>query len=246
MLKPPHSFAVRLAIDTSTEVCSVAIQTRDGTIIDATHSQSTHHAQAILPLIEQILAKANLVLTDIQDIAVTVGPGSFTGVRAGIATAQGLAYGLDVPVMPIGTLDLVALGTHRKGLVHVILDARMQQFYVASFYWVDEKLITKEPACLLSEPTLLTYLSSSQNISDVQLVGTGISLIQDKLSWFDVTLASRAQVSHYPQAKNLLKYLNQHPLESINPMELAPLYVRNDVAVVKKVVMPAKAGIQEK
>lgn len=243
MFKSSTAYPIRLAIDTSTEACSVAIQTPNGQIVDASsHTQSTHHAQAILSLIEQILQKANLALTDIQDIAVSIGPGSFTGVRAGIATTQGLAYGLNIPVIPMGTLDLVALGTQPEGLVHVIMDARMQQFYVASFHWVDKRLVTTEAASLLSAPALLTYLSLTKEVSDVQLVGTGLSLIQDQLSWLDSKSFSLPQVSHYPQAKNLLAYLNQLPMEAINsvsPMELVPLYVRNEVAVVKEAVMPA-------
>lgn len=224
---------IRLAIDTSTETCSVAIQTSNGQIVEASHSQSTHHAQAILPLIEGLLKKANLKLSDIQDILVSIGPGSFTGVRAGIATAQGLAYGLSIPIIPIGTLDLVALGTHPVGMVHVVMDARMQQFYVASFEWVQGELMTKEAACLLSTPDLLNYLSR-QRLDDAQLVGTGLSLIQDKLTWFDAISDTQSQASHYPQAKNLLKYVNQHSLVAINPMALVPLYVRNDVAKVKQ------------
>lgn len=239
MLKSSTAYPIRLAIDTSTEACSVAIQTPNGQIIDASHTQSTHHAQAILPLIEQILQKANLTLTDIQDIAVSVGPGSFTGVRAGIATAQGLAYGLNIPVIPIGTLDLVALGTQPVGLVHVIMDARMQQFYVASFNWVDKRLVTIEAASLLSAPALLAYLSLTKELSDVQLVGTGLSLIQDQLSWHDSRSPAQSEISDYPQAKNLLTYLNQHPeaIKAISPMELVPLYVRNDVAVAKEAGM---------
>lgn len=227
------SYPVRLAIDTSTEVSSVAIQTSNGKIIGASHSQSTHHSQAILPLIEQILQKANLALTDVQDIAVSVGPGSFTGVRAGIATAQGLAYGLSIPVIPIGTLDLVALGTDPVGRVHVIMDARMQQFYVASFEWVEGELKPKNPACLLSMPDLLNYLSNP-GLENAQLVGTGLILIQDKLAVLGAHSASQSQLSHYPEAQNLLNYLNQHSLKAINPMVLEPLYVRNEVAKVKQ------------
>lgn len=227
--KSSGSYPVRLAIDTSTEACSVAIQTLNGQIVDATHSQSTHHAQAILPLIEHLLQKANLVLADIQDIAVSIGPGSFTGVRAGIATAQGLAYGLNIPVIPIGTLDLVALGTHPVGLVHVIMDARMQQFYVASFDWVQGEIMTKRAACLLTMPELLNYLP--QKLENTRLVGTGLPMIQDKLMLSDFKSDSKL---HLPQAKNLLHYLNSHTIKAISPMDLMPLYVRNDVATIKQ------------
>jgi tRNA threonylcarbamoyladenosine biosynthesis protein TsaB len=149
-----NRYPVLLAIDTTTEICSVAIQTPLGDMIHAEHSQSTHHAQAILPLIEKLLNQAKLILADIEFIAVSVGPGSFTGVRAGIATAQGLAYGLGIKVIPMGTLDLIALGLPQEGQVQVISDARMQQFYVGGFEWQEGRLATIQAPCLLSETEL--------------------------------------------------------------------------------------------
>ncbi len=232
-----------LAIDTSTEICSVAIQTPSGDIFEAAHTQSTHHAQAILPLIERILSQANLGLADLNYLAVSVGPGSFTGVRAGIATAQGLTYGLNIPVIPIGTLELVALGANHSGHVQVIMDARMQQFYVASFKWEGDTLVTVQTPCLLSEPELLAYLSKNlPEHPDTQLLGTGLMLVQDKI-FLHVSSATQINTQpdlNRPQAKNLIKYLNQQVRArnlselAIKPAELVPLYIRNDVAAVKR------------
>ncbi len=233
-------YPIFLAIDTSTEICSVAIQTATGEIIEAANTQSAHHTQAILPLIDQILKKAALSLSAIQYITVSVGPGSFTGVRAGIATAQGLAYGLTIPVIPFGTLDLVALGVATKAndQVQVIMDARMQQFYVAGFKWeasTDSLLITQQP-CLLSEAELAVYLSQSlkQN-PDTRLVGTGLKLmnINTELNHPDY------DDDHYPQAKNLILYLNKQSARlnldnlAIKATDLEPRYVRNQVAILK-------------
>ena len=231
-------YPIFLAIDTSTEICSVAIQTATGEIIEAANTQSAHHTQAILPLIDQILKKAALSLSAIQYITVSVGPGSFTGVRAGIATAQGLAYGLTIPVIPFGTLDLVALGvaTKENDQVQVIMDARMQQFYVAGFKWeasTDSLLSTQQP-CLLSEAELAVYLSQSlkQN-SDTRLVGTGLKLININ------TELNHPDYDHYPQAKNLILYLNKQSARlnldnlAIKATDLEPRYVRNQVAILK-------------
>lgn len=232
-----------LAIDTSTEICSIAVQRAGGEIIEATHTQSTHHAQVILPLIEQVMSQANLALADLDYLAVSVGPGSFTGVRAGIAMAQGLAYGLNIPVIPIGTLELVALGVNPIGHIQVIMDARMQQFYLGGFKWEEGKLLVTQTPCLVSEPELLAYVSKNLSADpNTQLLGTGLSLIQDKILPY---LLSSSQINaqadlNRPQAKNLIKYLNDQVSTghlsslAIKPSELVPLYIRNEVAQVKQ------------
>jgi tRNA threonylcarbamoyladenosine biosynthesis protein TsaB len=236
-------YPVLLAIDTTTEICSVAVQTTLGKITEASHSQSTHHSQAILPLIEQILKKAQLTLKQVEYILVTVGPGSFTGVRAGIATAQGLAYGLNIPIIPFGSLDLVALGMPHTGQVQVVMDARMQQFYAASFKWEgDDKFVNIQPPCLCTETELLEHLSiyEPSGHANIALVGTGIALIQDKLHSLPYIHINTNKTLNYPQAKNLIDYLNKPALISdlsplaIKAMSLSPLYIRNEVATPKK------------
>lgn len=235
----PSTFPRLLAIDTTTEICSIAVQNTNGEITEATHAQSSHHSQAILPLIEGILAQAQLTLNQLNFIAVTTGPGSFTGVRAGIATVQGLAYALNISVIPFGSLELVALGMPHTSSIQVIMDARMQQYYVGSFFWEDNKLISAQAPALYSETELFGHLI----ISDAKsaLIGTGVPLLQDKLQmqFPDLALNLNGELN-IPRAKNLIEYINLLGKNTnlrglaISPLDLAPVYVRDQVAHTKK------------
>jgi tRNA threonylcarbamoyladenosine biosynthesis protein TsaB len=123
-----------LGIDTATLVCSVGL-THGGKMVGeyTLHIKKTH-SQRLLPLISQMLEATGFHTRDIQGIAVASGPGSFTGIRIGIATAKGLAQALEVPLVGIPTLDILAAQfIHTDHLVCPILDARRQQVYTA-FY----------------------------------------------------------------------------------------------------------------
>jgi tRNA threonylcarbamoyladenosine biosynthesis protein TsaB len=130
-----------LALDTSTEWCSVAAG--DG---KAWHRSDEHagqtHSERVLPMVQAVLSDAGWTLSGLDGIAFGAGPGSFTGVRIGCSVAQGLALGADLPVMPIPTLAALAQeGFRTRGWRHVFacLDARMHEVYIAAYARVDEE-----------------------------------------------------------------------------------------------------------
>jgi len=106
--------SVVLAIDTATEVTAVGVGLRDGDDIDALATCDTVAPRAamsrLLPCVRDLLAGLHLSMRDLDEIVVGRGPGSFTGVRIGVATAKGVAHGLGVPLFGVGTLDTVAWG----------------------------------------------------------------------------------------------------------------------------------------
>ena len=97
-----------LAIDTTGLVASVALADENKTIGEFTTNFNKTHSQTIMPMIEELCKMVELNLTDIDYIACASGPGSFTGLRIGAATAKGLAHGLDKKIIPIPTLDALA------------------------------------------------------------------------------------------------------------------------------------------
>ncbi len=120
-----------LALDTSTEACSVALLYRG----EKTHinelAQRTH-TKRILPMIDEILANSGLGLNQVDALAFGRGPGSFTGVRVGAGIAQGLAFGADLPVIPISNLTAMAQAAfelHQAENVVAAIDARMNEVY---------------------------------------------------------------------------------------------------------------------
>jgi tRNA threonylcarbamoyladenosine biosynthesis protein TsaB len=122
-----------LAFETSTEACSVALW-RDGSIVERFKVAPRRHAELALPWAEALLADAGLARTQLDAIAVGRGPGAFTGVRLGVAIAQGIALALDRPVLPVSTLlALASRAPAGASRVLAAIDARMGEVYVGAY-----------------------------------------------------------------------------------------------------------------
>lgn len=143
-----------LAIDTATSACSVALT--NGDEILARHKLAhREHTQLLLPMVDDVLAEGGMTLSQIDVIAFTAGPGSFTGIRIGFGVVQGLAFGAEIPVLPVSSLETLAHTAMRKLEVQIasqlerqkqnseiessdlviipMLDARMDEIYWAQF-----------------------------------------------------------------------------------------------------------------
>ena len=119
-----------LALDTSTEACSVALWA-DGTVTER-YELGSQHSGRILPMTQEVLAEAGLVLTQLDAVAFGRGPGSFTGLRICAGVAQGLAFGADVPVVPVSSLAALAQGVDAPRVL-AAFDARMEQLYWGAY-----------------------------------------------------------------------------------------------------------------
>lgn len=121
-----------LAIDTATAVCSVALAQAGKLLADMSTNLPRTHSQRLLPMIDAVLAEAGVVPRDLELLAVARGPGSFTGIRLGIATVKGLGLALGLPVAGISTL-LGLANNFNSGLVCPALNARLGQVYAALY-----------------------------------------------------------------------------------------------------------------
>jgi len=120
-----------LAIETSTETCSVALLA-DGMVRHRSVPASSGHSERILPLIRELLDEADTSLTTLDAIAYGAGPGAFTGLRLACGVAQGLAFGAGLPVLGVGSLEALAWASG-KPRVYAALDARMNEVYFAAY-----------------------------------------------------------------------------------------------------------------
>jgi len=123
-----------LAIDTADRTAGVALLVEGQVVADYVEASAYRHSERLFALIDEALCGAGLDRGDLSGIAVTIGPGSFTGLRVGLATAKGLAYALGVPLVGVSTLEAMARGAMPfPGVVLPLLDARKRQVYAAVF-----------------------------------------------------------------------------------------------------------------
>ena len=169
-----------LAFESSAKAASVAL-VRDGVLLAESfqHSGKTHSA-TLMPMAEQILKDCELTAGDLDCVAVAKGPGSFTGVRIGVAAAKGLAWAADKPVCGVSTLLAMAdQMAHLKGIICPVMDARRGQVYNALFASDGEKLtrMTSDRAISLEE--LRKELETAEK--PIFLVGDGSKLCYNTL-----------------------------------------------------------------
>lgn len=128
-----------LALDSSGLVASVAVMEDDRLLAEYTIQYKKTHSQTLLPMLDEIRNMIELDLSTVDAIAVAAGPGSFTGLRIGSATAKGLALALDRPIVPVPTLEGLAYQMYAAdGLICPIMDARREQVYTGIYRFVPE------------------------------------------------------------------------------------------------------------
>ena len=106
-----------LAIETSTDACSVALHSASGDVFRYAQEPRSH-TQLVMKMINEVLIESSIKVSEIDALSVSVGPGSFTGLRIGFAAAQGLAFGLDIPVVPVSSLEVMVATYIRKMRSH--------------------------------------------------------------------------------------------------------------------------------
>jgi tRNA threonylcarbamoyladenosine biosynthesis protein TsaB len=136
-----------LAFETATRRLSVALW-QDGELIEHAEEVANGGSERLLPWVHELLAEGGLALQQLDGIAFGAGPGGFTGLRLACGVAQGLAWGLDLPVMPVSTLEALALASGERD-VWTCLDARMNEVYGAA-YAVEGESVTQivAPSCM--------------------------------------------------------------------------------------------------
>ena len=191
-----------LGVDTTTAVSSVAFFEDGQLTAEATFpprnrtgevlSVKSSHSEAILPLISSVLDDAHRKISDIDVIAVSIGPGSFTGLRIGLALVKGIAYECSVPVVGVSSLEAQAARfTKLPGTICSLLDARKHEVYAALFEQREGSLLR----CSVDQATevtdLMALFSSSFLTSVINFVGNGAELYQEQIVHL---FGSRAQI----------------------------------------------------
>jgi|APThiThiocy_ev2_2_1041544.scaffolds.fasta_scaffold00293_73 tRNA threonylcarbamoyladenosine biosynthesis protein TsaB len=215
-----------LALDTSTEHCSVALLL-DGRTLSYEVLAKQRHSELLLPMIQRVLQEAGVKLAQLQGIAFGAGPGSFTGLRIACGVAQGLAFGADLPVAGICTLEAMAEETG-GGRVVAAIDARMGEIYHAAYVKSGGQWLTE------SQPELCSP-HHAPLLSGVGWAGCGSGFAVHEKALRLRYNGCISQVIHgvRPQASAIAwlaapRFMNG---AGMDPAEAAPIYIRNKVAL---------------
>lgn len=228
-----------LGLDTSTPIASVAIS-EDGRIVaeefyppQETAERSvakSNHAEIILPLIDSVLQRAGIGLSDVTGIAVGIGPGSFTGVRIGLSTVKGLAYGTGMPAVGISTLQAIAARVSGfEGIVCPILDARKSEVYASVFRKQGNRLERMTEDALMPILSFLRELRGVGKTARCLFIGDGVTsygpLLQratDLQSYFAEEGAMRSVAASIALLGER-QFIEDRP---VHLDDLAPVYLR--------------------
>ncbi|SFB93692.1 tRNA (adenosine(37)-N6)-threonylcarbamoyltransferase complex dimerization subunit type 1 TsaB [Collimonas sp. OK412] len=219
-----------LAIETSTELASAALL-RDGQVTTRESAGVQTHSLAILPMVQDLLAEAGISLAQCDALAFGVGPGSFTGVRTACGIVQGLAFGADLPVLPVVTLAAMAQACrdlNGAGEVLAVLDARMGEVYWAQYRFAgDGWQVIAEPA--LSAPSQVLPLPAQSGV--LQACGNGLAAYAEAFS--AAPFAAGGLPAVMPSARQIAQ-LGSVALaqgRGLSAVQAQPLYLRNKVAL---------------
>ena len=216
-----------LALDASTEWCSVAVG--DGKTWHCRDELAGQlHSERALPMVQQALAEAGWGLCDLDGIAFGAGPGSFTGVRIACGVAQGMALGAGLPVLPVATLEALAHEAHRtRGWSNVVscLDARMREVYVAAYTRIGDEW----------RGSGLPSVSSPGDVrrpSDDAWFGAGNGFTAYPALAIDLALAQVAADAR-PTARSIGELALPRVVAGMGvaAADVAPMYVRHRVAL---------------
>ena len=219
-----------LALDTSARVASAAITENGKVLAEYTLNYKLTHSQTIMPMIDEIVKMTETDLNTIDYIACSSGPGSFTGLRIGAATAKGLAHGLNKPIVAVPTLEALAyniFGTDK--FICPIMDARRKQVYNAVYVPEGKKLdvILEEDTRIIDD--VLDYVKDVD--CDVIFVGDAVSLYKDKIAELDNAIIAPASCNM--QRAACVAALAEVYIEEgkyMNGAEFAPEYLRKSQA----------------
>ena len=218
--------ATILCIETATTNCSVALSVNGSVIaLKEDKSKQFSHAERLHVFIEKALSEAQIDKSELEAIAVSKGPGSYTGLRIGVSAAKGLCYSLDIPLISVGTLKSLAMQVDvTDGLVVPMLDARRMEVYSAVFS-SEEKEIRKTEAEILTHESFLEYLEKGK----VYFIGSGVEKFELISTHENATFVKEKLPSANEMAKLAEAKYKKSDIEDVAYFE--PYYLKDFIAL---------------
>ena len=221
-----------LGIDTATVQVSCAVGGHEGVLASTLSSRGKRHAESLTPAIQFACRQARIELSEISVVAVDLGPGLFTGLRVGVATAKAMAYALQVPMIGVSSLDLLAFPVRfTSRLIVAVIDARRGELFYAFYRQVPggvQRLIDHQVGT--AEDLASELLASGEECLLVGDGGIRYREVFDGLKKVDVVGAELA----HPSASSLVMLAHAQALREqfVKPWDLTPMYLRKPDAEI--------------
>ena len=219
-----------LAADTTTPVNTVAVCDGPHLLAETVVSCGRTHTERLMGTVDWVLHEAGIALGDLDALAISVGPGSFTGLRVGVSAWKGLAMGTGLPLVPVATLDAMTnLGGFHNGLVCPLLDAKMGEVFGAIYEFEDGRRtrLSEARACPVGE--LISALDGT-----VFFLGDGTQLYQDTIRERVTGAVFLPPSCGVPRAsavaQEALAMLEASPIDAADAESVAPVYLRSSQA----------------
>lgn len=219
-----------LLIETSTSVLSVALA-QDGTVAhERVCTQPRMQASLTAPLVKEVLDQAGLSVKDCDAVCVSSGPGSYTGLRVGVSTAKGLAFGAGIPLIAIGTLDILVAGALEesapKGHLVPMIDARRMEVYTAVYSGEGQRL-TEVESKIIGPESFADELAKGE----VLFVGDGALKCKDVITHPNARFQEAFPLARH-MAKLAQKAFDEEKFENLAYFE--PFYLKDFIATISK------------
>jgi len=224
-----------LALCTATRTASIALLFGDEVRVELQARGERHQAESLLPMVDRGLSQAGIVLGDLAGIALCIGPGSFTSLRIGLATAKGIAFGGSPPVAPVSTLQAIASALESDGSRPIIgmSDARRGEVYAAAFAGEREGWAPRPE--VLGERVYTAEEIAERIPADSILVGDGVEVVGERLREIlgpELRIASSSEPTALAVARLGAALLAEG--RGVDAARLAPRYVRRAEAEVTR------------
>ena len=213
-----------LALDTTLGACSVALIENGVVVAQKKEVRARGHVERLLPMVEEIINTAKISMADITTIAVTIGPGTFAGVRIGLSAAKGMAMALDIPLITVTSLESLTYEFAKKnanfaGNVAVAIDARRGELYFQVFKIIDENIqaISQEEAL----PIPLAAKKINTNIK--MIIGSGAKILNSALDGQKIDFSTDFQ---NPTAEFIAELSLNYGKRRLDVDHVKPLYLR--------------------
>ena len=220
---------MKLALDTTLSSGSIALAHEDRIIYSAFFDIRITHSETLMPAIDHALKFCGSGRGELQEVHVCSGPRSFTGLRIGLATAKGIAFGLGIPLFAWSSLELAALGASGLGKsILAVIDAKMKEVYCAVYDSLLKELIAPQ----VVKPELLLDLP----VDDFILCGSGTELVKPILEQASRKFLQLDPLFYIPNAGGMFSLGKKlpHKLSPQDLVNLEPLYIRESTAQIRQ------------